>query len=396
MKKRKRKDQARSITPKQSVAFYIGGDELICPAGYTRLDRVPAIVAGCYRIAELAASVTIHLMENTADGDVRLTNELSRKIDINPYRHMTRSTWMQAVVMNLLLYGKGNSIVRVKTRAGILKDLQPIPSSRVSILPDSTGYDYTVLIDGTEYDPDDVLHFIYNPDPMYPWKGRGMTVVLQDVASNLRQAAATEKAFMSSKWKPSIIVKVDGLTEEFASKEGRKKLLESYIETENAGEPWMIPAGMIEIEQVKPLSLEDLAISDAVKMDTKTVAALLGVPSFLLGAGEFNRQEWNNFVSTKLRPLLVSMQQEMTAKLILSPKWYLRFNSMSLLDYDLQTIATVFTSLQDRGDVTGNEVRDRIGLSPKDGLNELKILENYIPADMSGDQAKLIQSQKEE
>ena len=157
----------------------------------------------------------------------------------------------------------------------------------------------------------------------------------------------------------------------------------------------MIPAEMIEIEQVKPLSLADLAISDAVKMDTRTVAALLGVPAFLLGAGNFNRQEWNNFVSTKLRPLLVAMQQEMTAKLILSPKWYLRFNSMSLLDYDLQTIATVFTSLQDRGDVTGNEVRDRIGLSPREGLNELKILENYIPADMSGDQAKLVKETSE-
>ena len=64
---------------------------------------------------------------------------------------------------------------------------------------------------------------------------------------------------------------------------------------------------------------------------------------------------------------------------------------MSLLDYDLNTITTVMTSLQDRGDVTGNEVRDRIGMGPKDGLDELKILENYIPADMSGNQSKLIQ-----
>ena len=297
---------------------------------------------------------------------------------------------MEFILMNLFLYGRGNSIVRVKTRAGILQDLQPIPADRVTRIPDTTGYSYTVNIDGVEYDPDDLLNFVYNPDKDYPWKGRGMTVVLKDLAENLRQAAATEKGFKRSEWKPSIIVKVDALTDEFASPEGRKRLLQDYISTGAAGEPWMVPAGQIDIEQIRPLSLADLAINDTVQMDTRTVAAIIGVPPFVLGAGDYNQQEWNNFIATKLRPLMVSIQQEMTRKLILSPKWYLKFNILSLMDYDLQSIANVFTTLQDRGDVTGNEVRDRIGLSPKEGLDELKILENYIPADKSGDQKKLV------
>ena len=378
------------LTSTSLLQFLTGDNNGICPAGYTRLDQIPAIVAGYHRIAELAASLTIHLMENTEDGDIRIQNELSRKIDIDPSKHMTRSTWMEYILMNLFLYGKGNSIVRVKTRAGILQDLQPIPADRVTLIPDATGYDYTINIDGVEYDPDDVLHFVYNPDPHYPWKGRGMTVVLKDLAENLRQAAATEKGFMQSEWKPSIIVKVDALTDEFASPEGRRKLLQDYISTGSAGEPWMVPAGQIDIEQIRPLSLSDLAINDTVQMDTRTVAAIIGVPPFVLGVGTYNQQEWNNFVATKLRPLMVGIQQEMTRKLILSPKWYLRFNILSLMDYDLQTTAAVFTMLQDRGDVTGNEVRDRIGLSPREGLDELKILENYIPADKSGDQKKLV------
>ena len=85
----------------------------------------------------------------------------------------------------------------------------------------------------------------------------------------------------------------------------------------------------------------------------------------------------------------MGIQQEMTDKLIISPDWFLRFNTMSLMDWDIKTITTVFTALNDRGIVDGNEVRDRIGMGPREGLNELVMLENYIPSDRLGDQSKL-------
>ena len=81
----------------------------------------------------------------------------------------------------------------------------------------------------------------------------------------------------------------------------------------------------------------------------------------------------------------------MTKKLILSPSMYIRFNLLSLYDWDIQTLSSVFGSLSDRGFVTGNEVRDRMGLSPKDGLDELRVLENYIPYELSAYQKKLVQ-----
>ena len=65
------------------------------------------------------------------------------------------------------------------------------------------------------------------------------------------------------------------------------------------------------------------------------------------------------------------------------------------MNWDLMTISEVFGKLSDRGFVTGNEVRDRIGMSPREGLDELRILENYLPYDMSGKQKKLIQPDEE-
>ena len=178
-------------------------DTLTCQ-GYTSLAHNPEIAAGVDTIARLIGSMTIHLMENRDDGDVRIKNELSRKIDINPNSYTTREQFMHWIVRTLYLEGNGNAVVYPYTRAGILRDLNPVPPAMASFIPD--GWGYKVVINGREYDPDNVLHFVLNPDSYYPWLGTGYRVSLAEVANNLKQAATTQKGFLSSKWKPSIIV----------------------------------------------------------------------------------------------------------------------------------------------------------------------------------------------
>lgn len=387
-KNKNRKIQTtRDNTPNPIAVWLTDGDSLSC-TGYTNLADNPEIMTACHKIAELIGSLTIHLMANTEKGDQRIINELSRKIDIEPEMHMTRSTWVQAIVMNLLLYGKGNSVVVPHTYNGFIQNLEPISAGRVGFIP--IGYrDYKITIDGKEKNPDSLLHFVFNTDKTYLWKGKGLQVCLKDLAENLKQATRTEKGFMESKWKPSVIVKVDALTDEFSNPSGRQKLLESYVKSANVGEPWLIPAQQFEVEQVKPLSLADLAIADTVQLNKRTVAAILGVPPFLLGVGEYNQAAWNNFILNTIKPICIAIQQELTKKLIVSEKMYLKFNVLSLLDWDLKTIYEVFGGLADKGIVTPNEVRDRIGMNQLEGLDTLRILENYIPVEDIGNQNKL-------
>ncbi len=383
-------DRFRKKTQKRSVVFAPGSffDE-ICTSGYTPLTRIPEVVACARKIAELIGSATIHLMNNAEDGDERIVNELSRLIDIEPMPTMTRPTWMEGIVMTMLLYGKGNAIVQPHTYGGYFQSLEPIAAERVSFQAD--GYrNYRVMIDGVPKNPANLLHFVYNPDRTYLWKGQGVTVALKDVLDNLVQARATEKAFMSSEYKPSVIIRVDSMIDEFSTPEGRKAIIDDYMKPAKKGEPWLVPAEQFDIQQVKPLTLADLAINDSVAINKRMIAALFGVPAWVVGVGEYKRDEWNTFIQTRI----MSIAAEMTKKLILNPKWYLTFNVWSLMDYDLKTISDVLLAGSDRGFVNGDTWRDRVHLNPA-GLKEYRVLENFIPTDMVGLQKKLIQPGEE-
>lgn len=387
-KSKKKKRQARA-KPTTTQSFFCSVDayETLCCSGYTKLSQNPEIISAVNKIADLVSSMTLYLMANTENGDMRIKNELSRKMDINPNRFMTRKTFISAIVRILLLEGDGNSVVVPQFKLGRLEDLVIIPPGNFSLIPD--GYGYKAVINGVELDPSEIIHYVLNPGPTYPWKGEGYRVVLKDVAHTLKQAAATKKGFMESKWKPSIIVKVDGMTEEFSNKAGRKKLLEQYIESTEAGEPWMIPAEQFEIQEVRPLSLNDIALPDSVRLDKKTVASILDVPSFVVGEGKFEEKEWNNFISTRIHSIANVIEMENTKKILISPDWYFKFNIRSLYAYDIEKLSKVGCDNYTRGIMKGNEVRDWIGLSPLEGLDELVILENYIPQGMIGEQSKI-------
>lgn len=174
MSRKRRMKQKRDSTPTQavnSVAVWLNDNET-CVSGYTSLDHNPEIMTACRRIAQLIGATTIYLMNNTADGDVRITNELSRAVDIEPMPNTTRSTWMEFIIMTMLLYGKGNAIVQPHTWKGYLQSLEPIAADRVSFVPvGNSRRDYRVLIDGVAKDPANLCHFVLNPDKYYFGRG---------------------------------------------------------------------------------------------------------------------------------------------------------------------------------------------------------------------------------
>lgn len=394
-KRRKiRGNQIRDANSKRATSWLLtdAAYETLCVSGYTKLSENPEVLMAVNKLASLIGSMTIHLMANSKDGDVRVKNALSRKLDIEPNRYMTRMSLVSWIVRTLLLYGNGNAVVLPKTSGGYLEDLIPISPSRVSFVSDG-GFGYHILIDGQKHDPGQLLHFALNPDPDCPWKGAGLRVALKDVTANLRQAAATKKGFLEDKWKPSVIIKVDSWAEALRTPEGRANYMKGFS-TDDPGTPMLIPSEGMDVVQVKPLTLTDLAINDSVTLDKKTVAAILGMPPYVVGAGAFNREEWNASINNTTLPVVRGIEQELTRKLLISEELFWRMNPWALYAYDVQSLASIGSELYVRGIMTGNEVRDWIGQGPRAGLDELVILENFIPAGMIGDQLKLNQKGK--
>ena len=354
--------------------------------GYSRLVDSPDVANAVGMVADIISDATIWLMQNTDDGDKRLKNALSAMVDITPYSLGTRQTWMSWIVTTMLTSGDGNALVLPISSNGLIEELIPMPGA--SLLPWDNGLSYRVQWKGETFEPDEVLHFRLRPDPAEPWRGRGPRMQLKDVLRNLKQAYATVNAFMSSKWMPSVIVKVESDTD-ISSGEKRAKLLDEYIATQRAGQPWVIPAELMDVVTVKPLSLADIAINSSVELDKRCVAAAIRVPPYFVGIGEYSEAAYNNFIRATAGPMANGIAQELTKKLLLSPELYWKFNTRRLYAYDLKTLSDVGANLYVRGIMSGNEVRGWLDLPPEEGLDERVILENYIPAGMIGEQKKL-------
>lgn len=373
----------------QKFMIGLAGSDTLSVPGYTRLIDSPDVLAAIGGLADIVSNATIQLMRNTADGDVRVRNNLSRFMDIAPWRNGSRKDLISWIVWTMLTSPCGSAFLLPHTAGGRLSDLEPMPDAYA--MSDDLGQTYYVMWRGRRYESDSVLHFKRWSDPMQPWRGVGLRVSLRDVTANLRQAAATKKGFMSDKWKPSVIVKVDSLAEEFADEAGRKRLIDEYIAGSAAGDPWVIPAELMEVQQVKPLSLNDLALKDSVELDKREIASIVGVTPYMVGVGSYSDAEHNHMIRTTAVTLANIICHELTRKLLISEDMYFTMSTRRLYSYTLKELAEVADAQYIRGLMDGNEARDWLGLSPREGLNELVILENYIPRGMIGNQKKLEQ-----
>lgn len=381
----KKKLKKRQSDP---VAVWMSGTDatnVLLPSGFIPVTKNEEVRKCIHRIADLVSSMTIMLMENGTDGDLRLKNELAKKIDVYPNNRMIRKNFIYKIVSDMIT--NGNSVVFPKIKEGLLDNLIIWDIDSVTYKGDLE--DYRIQYKLQMYDPDELLHFVLIPDDLFPYKGAGFVPIVKDTIANIVQANATKTGFLQSKWRPSLIIKVESDAEGMQIKEEREKILNSYVGDTDSGEPWIVPASEIDVKEIRPLSLQDLAIQEGISLDKRSIAAAFGVPAYMLGVGNFSKDEYNNFISSVIMPIARIIEQELSKKVVYSPTWYFQFNAKSLMQYDLSELTTHVKEMIGGGMMNRNEGRNAFGLSPVEGLNDYVVLENYIPVQDVGNQKKL-------
>lgn len=355
---------------------------------YVPLYEAPEVRMCVHQYADLVSNMTVRLMENTDRGDRRVNNELSAFLDRTPSKAMNRKTLMYWIVATLFTAGDGNAVILPEYDGEYLSDLVPLDPAQV-VFEDVPGEDrYRVRYGGAVFRPEEVLHFRINPELSRPWIGHGFRLSLRQIVDAIAQAGRTKDNLMKSPT-PSLIVKLDGLADELQTPGGREKLLDQYVLNQGSGRPWAIPAELVDVKEIKPLSISDLAISENLKLDQTKIACLMGVPPFTVGVGDYRDDAYNFFVNQAVRGVASVIEQELTRKLIYKPEWHVQLNPRSLYNYKLSELVTAGKELVDRAAMRRNEWRDWIGLSPDEEMDEIYLLENYLPVNRLGDQKKL-------
>ncbi len=218
------KVQTRSADSLSLVGLQISSSGVICPAGYHRLSDAPEVAAAVWWIADMVAGMTIQLTRNGPSGDTRVRDELSRKVDVSPWSLGTRQTFVGWIVSTMLF--EGEAFVLPRTVGGLLEDLIPMPGARPQLRPG--GDPYEVVWKGVAFRPDEVLHFRLRPDLREPWRGLGLQVQLQQVVDSIMQTAKTKQAYMSSEYKPPLIVAVNA-DSDLSDEDKRSEFIKNYL-----------------------------------------------------------------------------------------------------------------------------------------------------------------------
>lgn len=271
----------------------------------------------------------------------------------------------------------------------IPKELHLLRPDKVTLLFDKTGseligYKYQTEHGGSvTYPPEDVISSFY-PNPLAQNIGLGGMSPLTPG----QKSVDTEEQLTDYHY--SVLKnggKIEGMfvfKTEFLSKDQQDQLKESfssnYADAKNSGKPLMLSEGT-EYHNLG-LTPTELSYLESKKLTREDILAIYSVPKTVIGMTEGvqkgNYEEANSiFIKDTIAPLMWNIEQKLDQFLL--PE-YLELYIANPVPEDIEMKLKVIDSGTKNFYMTTNEKREKMGLDPIQGLDEVLIPFNMLPS----------------
>ena len=359
-----------------SKDFMNGGD---CNS-YTPLLKNDAVYSCINYIAKLVASLSIKQYEYMeTGGKVSIYDGITRKLNDTPNEKQTRYAFIYELVSTILADGVAYAIMIPQTVT--VEGEKKLGIGEI-ILVDGVGFDgENYIVDNQIIEPKDIMVFESSTIDVT------MGSLLKSILNNLKLADETKSVFYGGAYMPNLIFKMNSESDIWSEEERTfndegapiitqpivQKIIDRFFKPKK-GDPMLIPDQLFDVEQVKPLSLKDIAINESVQLDKKRISSIFGVSAYVVGEGTFNKDEFQHDVITTITPLCVMIEKEITRKILKSPMRAFSFNVDSLLRGNVAERTALYTSLTNASAIKTNEIREREGLDWIEGGDEIIVV----------------------
>lgn len=325
-------------------------------------------------ISNFLGSLTLQVWQNNKGKKERIKNEFSYWLDIEPCPGLTRIEWIKDVVRTM--YNDGFCYVAVdcinnNKSLTVLHNTIRLSDNKIKSLE-------------RVYEERELLRFSIAQ--------KSASQALKQTLKNLKMAEALKARFLKNSFTPPLAVFVDVDTSALTDDNDQrlKNLQHMITRSVDTGLPLIFEQGFVNIQELKGHTYNDLGLDTAQRDEQLKLASYFGLPSFFFGIGEYSAEEYNLFIKTTLMTLVKMFEQQLS-KIFTSKDIFVRYNVESLLSIDLQEQLNFVSDCLAQGIMTPNEARQKLGLTPieKEGMDDFRILENYVPLSKIGEQKKL-------
>lgn len=305
--------------------------------------------------------------EDAKGGRIEQFGPTSHLLKSQPTQALHSFAWRRHIVRQYLVHGNAVCYIQ-KSNADTVLQLLPLDSGSVRIEYDGAEPRYIHQQLGS-LAPSEVLHFRMPGGTTGLW-GDGLIDTGREALKQLRSQQRVAASVAANTVQPRVVLKHPGKLSEQMALAAKAKFSSTFSGAGSGGVVLLQDGMSVETLNVKMTDLDFLATCN---WSIAEVSRLSGVPVSMLS--EHSKSTFSNvaelnrsYLDTCLASHLAMISSEIENKLLRNRS--LEFDTTVLTKGTLTDQVTAWSLAVDRGVLTRNEMRTRLGLNPIEGLDQ--------------------------